>query len=159
MALAEHKLQVGAHHAECLVDHITASLLHHDSLSAVHELGLADVAPKYAVVDFAFFLLDSRCLGDFANKRQREFLEVLAAAHHSVEHILQIDDGHGYYDADYQGYEKHLSLLGRGGTLAATRLVDDASVVGGECLRQLILLALLQQGEVQGLLDLLLTLY
>ncbi len=142
-----HELQVGAEHAEGFVDDVTRAFFHHH-FSLV--LGLALVEPAGLV---------GRLVGYLAHKGEGEAVEVLAASHHGVGALLDEDDDHGDEQAQRQGNQEDVLLDGSGGRHGAAGQRDDAGVVGGEGLREFVLLTLLQQVEVEGFLHFLLALH
>ena len=95
-------------------------------------------------------------LRDFAEERQREFLDVLAPADPGVHHLPEEDHAHGDEQSDDKSHGEDVASYGRCRHHAPARRSDHPRVVGREGLRELVLLALLQQEEVEGLLDLLL---
>lgn len=126
--VAEHEFHVSAQHAECFVHHVAAALAD-DYLAGVAGL------PFFALGGGKRY---------FAGKWERECLKVFAAAKASVEAFTGEYRAKRHYQPQGHGHQQYVLLHGRGGGGAASGRRDDASVIGGERLRQLVLLALLQ---------------
>ena len=150
------ELEVGAQHPEGLVDHVAAALAYH-YLAAVllGELLPAGARKTGEPVPQAA----GHRQRNLAGKRQGQVLEVLAAAHPGVHALKQVDHRHGDQQAEDEGHHQNLALVGGGRYHGAHRGRDHPGVVGSEGLRELVLLALLEQEEVERFLDLLLTLH
>ena len=80
------------------------------------------------------------------------------AADLAVHDLADDEEGGRQGQGDDERHGQDAVLVGRGGLAAAVWVGNDAGVVGGEGLRQLVLLTPLQEEEVEALLDLLLTL-
>ena len=139
---AHHELEVGAHHAEGFVDGVAAAAADHEGGGSVGGFLPGGLLAR---------------LGNLADKGQVEVFYILAAAHAGVHCLAQEDADSRQQQADGEGYEQNLALAGRRREGGAAGSGDDAGVVGGEGLRQLVLLTFLEQVEVEFLLDLLLT--
>ncbi len=146
--LAAHELEVGAHDAEGFVDDVAAVGLD-DDLAVFGAVG--DQVP----FEEALLALGR---GELAEEGGGEVLQVLTAAHGRVEDLLEVEPGEGDREAEQQGDEVDHLLVGGDGGAGAAGGSDDPGVVGGEGLRELILLTLLEEEEIQGFLDLLLAL-
>ena len=146
--LSAHELEVGAHDAEGFVDDVAAVGLD-DDLAVLGIVGDADV------VEDVFLLIDGRQL---AEEGGGHVFQVFSPTHGGVEDFLEVEPGEGDREAQEQGDEVDHLLVGRDRSVGAARGGDDARVVGGEGLGELVLLALLEQIEVQSFLDLLLAL-
>ena len=150
------ELEVGAQHPEGLVDHVAAALAYH-YLAAVL---LGELLPAGArkAREPAPHAAGHR-QRDLAGERQGQVFEVLAAAHPGVHALKQVDRRHGNQQAEDEGHHQNLALVGGGRYHGAHRGRDHPGVVGREGLRELVLLAFLEQEEVERLLDLLLALH
>ena len=154
MLAALHELEVGADHAEGFVDDVAAAGLDHD-------LALFGVLRR--VVERRDQALQERLLGligcgEFAQERDRHPVQVLAAAHRGVGGFAQVQEAEGQRQAEHQGHQQDHLLVGGDGGVGAVGRGHDPGVVGGEGLRELVLLALLEEEQVQGFLDFLLAL-
>ena len=153
---AEHELHIGAYDTEGLVDNVSVvGLDQYFLFLLLFFVGLLEGLVKQLGPRHAAALAHLR---QFPDKRHREALHVLAAADGGVQVLADDDDGRRDDEADEEGEQEHIAAHGRGGRIGAHRRGDDACVIGGECLRELVLLPLLQQIEVKLFLDLLLTL-
>ena len=141
LLLVGHELQVRTHHAVGLVGDVAAVLAHHEAVALGYLLALLGL-PQ----------------GQLADVGDGEVLEVLTTADLRVAHLAEDEEGGGKGQGDGEGHQQDAVTLWGGGLAAAPRVGDDARVVGGERLRQLVLLALLQEEEIQRLLHLLLAL-
>ena len=82
--------------------------------------------------------------------------QILAATDLGIHILADEDNHHRNQDAQSESHQSDV-LLDRSGRLhAAGWRGNDPGIVGGECLRQLVLLTLLQQEQVEGFLHLLL---
>ena len=141
-----HELEVRAQHAEGLVDGVAPPLAHHQP--ARGGLLLPPGQPPAA----------SAHEGDLPGEGHRHRLHVLLPAHPGVRALADEEHRGGQDEPQGEGRQEHVAAVGRRGGVRAAGRRDDARVVGGEGLRELVLLALLQQEEVELLLHLLLAL-
>ena len=148
-----HEFEVGAQHAESFVDDVAVAFLHHDR---VRVDGLLVQDPAETAGDVVAVVAVE---GDLAQEGQGQFLEVVASAHGGVETLDQADDEGRQEEADQQGQDEGRAAGRRDGEHRAGGRVDDAGVVGREGLAELVLLAFLQEEEVEGFLDGLLPLH
>lgn len=133
--LDAHEAQVRTDQPECLRDAVAAVVAHHHRS-----------LPGRTVV-----------FGDVAEERNAQFvLDVLAAADGGVENFHQVDDAERRGQTEQQCDEEDDDRAGRHGGAAAVGRIDDPGVVVGDGLGQFILLAFVQQVEVELLLDALL---
>ena len=137
----EEEIEVGADYAESLIDHVGAVCAHHDGAGA--RVALAATA----------------LLRNLADEGHTDVLDIVARAHLGVEVGLDdVDaqrDGQGYQ----HGYDISVGGNGLDGSGGAGRLAHHLRVIGLEGLCELVLLALLEQEEIEALLDLLLALH
>ena len=142
--LRNEELELRTEHAEGLVHHVALALLY-DDLQLVTTL--VATLPPLALASIRYF----------SDKRYGETLDILAAAHGGVHALAEVEQSDRQHQTQGQGDEQDVAVVGRDGIGVAKRGGDDADVVGGEGLVHLVLLALLEQEEVELLLDLLLT--
>ena len=147
---ADHELQVGAEHAECLVDDVALARLHHD---AAHLLALL---PELDALAERGTVLAAEPIGYLAEEGDGNVLEILAPPDGGVHVLTHEDDDHGDEEAQHERHEQDVAADGRHGLDVARRGRDDAGVVGGERLAELVLLTFLEEEEVERLLHLLL---
>ena len=147
---ADHELQVGAEHAECLVDDVALARLHHD---AAHLLALL---PELDALAERGTVLAAEPIGYLAEEGDGNVLEILAPPDGGVHVLTHEDDDHGDEEAQHERHEQDVAADGRHGGEGAGGRGDDAGVVGGERLAELVLLTFLEEEEVERLLHLLL---
>ncbi len=157
-ASAGHELEIGTHHAERFVEQTVAVGLDNERRGFLDARFLADgVTPAATPAVDAVFA--RHFLGYFADKRSLDALEVGTATQAVVE-CLREEEYDGRDEQTYHQCHKHdVACDGRRWFKRAHRGCYDAGVVGCEGERQLILLTLLEQEEIERLFDLLLTLY
>ncbi len=151
--LSEHELKVGTHHAEGLVDVVaTAGLDHHLVFGLLFFLAeeTEDALPQRGFLAVVWDLTYKWC---------GEVFEIFASTHAGVHVLTDEEDDQRDEQAEGDGHQEDVTTHGTGGEQAAHRGCDDAGVVGGEGLGELVLLSLLEEEEVELLLDALLTLY
>ena len=147
---AYHKLQVGAQHAERLVNDVALASLHHNlarllrlfpELDALHQRRsvLATDAERY-----------------LTQERHGDVLQVVSATHGGVHVLTHEDDYHWYQQSEHESHEDDVAAHRLHGLDVARRRGDDARIVGGESLGKFVLLSFLQEEEVESLLHLLL---
>ena len=96
---------------------------------------------------------------NFAHERDAEFFNVLAAPDLGVGGLYEVNDAERQCQSEHDGDEEyHLPVRGLRHP-AACRRGDYPGIVCSEGLRELILLTFLEEEEVEGLLDFLLTLH
>lgn len=121
-----HEFEVGAHYTEGLIDDVAAMRLYHDEGIGILALSLvAGTAESLACV----FLAGLR---NFAYKRSCKIFDILASAHHGVEHFFQHDNHKGNSDTDYSGDKENHSACrccGSGRTIGSAY---HACVIGRE---------------------------
>ena len=93
-----------------------------------------------------------------ADKGNVECLQVLARAHRGVGNLYEDNDAGRHKQSDEQRHHYHVAVDGRGGAATGMGRLHDLGVVGGERLRHLVFLTLLQEEGVERLLHLLLAL-
>ena len=146
-----HQLEVGADYAESLVDYVAHTLLDH------HHAAVGLVGRRLTqTVEATALLVAQRYL---AHERNGEHIEVLAAAHPGIEVFSYVDKAHGDEQTHQECHKHHVAAVGGHGSARPHRRRDNAGIVGGKCLRQLILLTLLEQIEIKTFLYLLLALH
>lgn len=160
VARVHDELQVGPEHPERLVDHVPAALVYDYALRLLRlGLLLAAAQPVDGRELVACLALARVGEGYLPCERQGEVLEVLASAHLGVGALQQVDHCYGYQQSQHECRHQYPALAGRRGDHGAHRRRDNSGVVGGESLGEFVLLALLEQEEVERLLDLLLALH
>ena len=88
-------------------------------------------------------------MGNFANEGHTQVFQILAAAHFGI-HVLLHEDKHcRNQQADGECHQQDIHLAGSGGKHTAARGGDQAGIVGGECLRELVFLTFLEQVEIK----------
>ena len=129
---ARHELHVGTHHAEGLVDIVTASVFDDDLPLFYLRLFVEELAypcPAVLLIPLTFLTDILRYLTD---ERHGETLDILTSAHLRVHLLEQVDDDGGQCQTEQQGcQEDHLSF-GRDGLQRTGRSGHHAGVVGGE---------------------------
>ena len=108
---------------------------------------------------FALVACSRLALWQLADERNLQIVDVLATTHYGSHRLTQVNVSQWKSQTNEEGHQQNHLAARTCGTLAAHRWSDDTGIVGRECLRELVLLALLQQVEVQLLLHLLLTFY
>ena len=142
---AAHHVHVGDDHAECVV----GDALHH-RLAVLEGLAGAQQGP---------LAVEAAVEGHLAQEGDGYgVLDVAAAAHAGVHEGREQDDDGGEEEAGEEAQEHDAPAVGRYEGAAAVGAFDHAGVVVGHGLGEGVLLAAVEQEEVERLLDLLLAL-
>ena len=141
-----HKVHVGTQHTEGLVDHIAVAFFHYHGF----RIKLDHAADKP-------FTLVREVLRDFTDDGHSEALKVFPATDYRIGVLADNDDDNGYQETQGECHKQDVFPDRGCRQHTAVGLGDDTGIVGGECLRKLVLLTLLQQLEVKRLLYFLLT--
>ena len=128
-------------------------------LFGFHPFALAATEQTAFLFNLLLLLLGADRERNLADERHRELLEILAATHCGVEIFLEDYNGNGDSNTNDESGQQNHRLARFGGGATAVGMLDDAGVVGRECLRELVLLAFLQKIDVQCFFHFLLAFY
>ena len=108
------------------------------------------------LLSFPFALL-AACQGYFPGKGQGQRFQVFPSAHLGVQLFAGENDAYGNEKSQSKGNQEEFLFIRSGRNHAACGRHDDARIISGEGLRQLVFLTFLQQEEVERLFHFLLT--
>ena len=97
-----------------------------------------------AVVVVALLAFAFGILRNLTKERNSKVLDIVAATKFGVVGLFEVCNTEGYGKADEEGQAEYHRAPGRGGDIRRAGAVDDFGVVGGERLRELVLLTSLQ---------------
>ena len=147
--LVDHHVEVRPEHSVCLVHHVALRMLDDDlRIGVVHLLLFSDQAEPVL----------PGLQRDLRKERHLRVREVHLAVDRRVHDADQEDDAERYATAEDHGHKKKHHLVGGHRIWGAVRVLDEAGVAHVHKGSDLVLLALLQEEEVEGLLHRLLAL-
>ena len=141
--VAQQELEVRADHPEGFIDGVAGAFLDHYF--------------RFGLLVFRNALLPD--LGDHSGKRYLHELEVVPVLDRGGQQFLQQEDKRRKHEADQDGHQVDPLRHRLDGGPAAVGGLHKLGVVGCEGLRELVLLPLLEEEQVERLLDLLLALH
>ena len=144
------ELEVGTQYAERLVYDVALASLHY------HLAHLLRLLPEPDALLEGWAVLATHIVWNLAQERNIHVLQVLPATHGGIHALTHEDDDYRNEESQHEGYEHDVAAHRCHRLVVARRRGDDAGIVGGECLGKLVLLALLEEEEIERLLDLLL---
>ena len=144
------ELEVGAQYSERLVHDVALSCLHY------YLAHLLRLLPEPDALLEGWAVLATHIVWNLAQERNIHVLQVLPATHGGIHALTHEDDDYRNEESQHEGYEHDVAAHRCHRLVVARRRGDDAGIVGGKCLGKLVLLALLEEEEIERLLDLLL---
>ena len=145
----QHKVQVGAKHAEGLVDGVT--------LAALYQYVAVFVVEAVDAGTLEYIAFDSK-LGYFCKERHRQILHIAAVLDSCVHQVTDVENGKRYCKTQEQGGQQHLHTPGSNRRVTAGRSHNQAGILYIDKSLELVLFSLLEQEYIKLFLNLLLTL-
>ena len=147
------ELEVGTQYAECLVHDVALARLHH------HLANLLLLLPELDALLQGRTVLAADIERNLAQEWDGYVLQVLASTHGGVHVFTHEDDDHRNEEAQHECHQQDVAAHWCHRQVAACRRSDDAGIISGESLGELVFLTLLEEEEIERLLYLLLTAY
>ena len=147
------ELEVGAQYSERLVHDVALACLHHNHTNLLRLL------PELDALLECWAVLATYREWNLAQERNIQVLQILSATHGGIHVLTHVDDDYRNEESQHEGYEHDVAAHRCHRHVVARRRGDDAGIVGGERLGEFVLLALLEEEEIERLLDLLLATY